>query len=96
MQHWEYNREDLHLQNFLNETSMYSQSDDHEVIDNYGNLFFYEVSKYPNERNKSGYSNLVKTGINYFFEFSPIEKNQENPPKYIECFNWGKILIYSY
>ncbi len=26
LQHWEYNREDPHLQNFLNDTSMYSQS----------------------------------------------------------------------
>jgi alkaline phosphatase D len=92
LRHWEYNREDPHFQNFLNETSMYSQSDDHEVIDNYGNWFFYEVSKYPNERNKSGYSNLVKTGINYFFEFSPIEKNQENPDQIYRMFQWGKNL----
>ena len=28
LQHWEYNREDPHLQNFLNDTSMYSQSND--------------------------------------------------------------------
>jgi alkaline phosphatase D len=92
LRHWEYNREDPHFQNFLNETSMYSQSDDHEVIDNYGNWFFYEVSKYPNERNKSGYSNLVKTGINYFFEFSPIEKNRENPDQIYRMFQWGKNL----
>lgn len=59
LQHWEYNREDPHLQNFLNDTSMYSQSDDHEVIDNYGNWSFYEIAKYPNERNKTGYPNLV-------------------------------------
>ena len=83
LQHWEYNREDPHLQNFLNDTSMYSQSDDHEVIDNYGNWSFYEVSKYPIERNKTGYPNLVKTGINYFFEFSPIKKNKENPVIFI-------------
>ena len=65
---------------------MYSQSDDHEVIDNYGNLFFYEVAKYPNERNKSGYSNLVNTRIKYFFEFSPIKKNQENPDQIYRMF----------
>jgi phosphodiesterase/alkaline phosphatase D-like protein len=67
LQHWEYNREDPHLQNFLNDTSMYSQSDDHEVIDNYGNWSFYEVSKYPNERNKNGYANLVKTGVKLLY-----------------------------
>lgn len=91
MQHCAYNK-DPHLQNFLNETSMYSQSDDHEVIDNYGNWFFYEVSKYPNERNKSGYSNLVKTGVNYFFEFSSIEKNQEKLYQIYRMFQWGKNL----
>jgi phosphodiesterase/alkaline phosphatase D-like protein len=36
VQHWEYNRADPHLQNFLANTSMYSQADDHEVIDDYG------------------------------------------------------------
>lgn len=92
LQHWEYNREDPHLQNFLNDTSMYSQSDDHEVIDNYGNWSFYEVSKYPIERNKTGYANLVKTGINYFFEFSPIEQNKENPYQIYRMFQWGKNL----
>jgi phosphodiesterase/alkaline phosphatase D-like protein len=59
LQHWEYNREDPHLQNLLNDASLYSQSDDHEVIDNYGNWSFYEISKYPNERNKTGNPNLV-------------------------------------
>ena len=92
LQHWEYNRDDPHLQNFLNDTSMYSQSDDHEVIDNYGNWSFYEVSKDPNERNKSGYANLVKTGVKYFFEFSPIEKNKERPDQIYRMFHWGKNL----
>ncbi len=55
-----------------------------------------EISKYPNERNKSFYSNLVMTGVNYFFEFSPIEKNQEKPYQIYRMFQWGKILIYSY
>ena len=68
---------------------MYSQSDDHEVIDNYGNWSFYEVSKYPNERNKIGFANLVKTGINYFFEFSPIEKNRKTRPN-IQNVSMGK------
>jgi alkaline phosphatase D len=92
LQHWEYNREDPHLQNFLNDTSMYSQSDDHEVIDNYGNWSFYEVSNDPNERNKSGYPNLVTTGVKYFFEFSPIEKNKERPDQIYRMFQWGKNL----
>jgi hypothetical protein len=75
---------------------MYSQSDDHEVIANYGNLFFYEVSKYPNERNKSSYSNLVNTGLITFLNFPLLKKIKKIQIKYIECFNGGKILIYSY
>lgn len=35
--HWEYNRADKHLQGLLSNTSLYSQADDHEVINNYGN-----------------------------------------------------------
>ena len=77
---------------------MYSQSDDHEVIDNYGNWSFYDIAKYPNERNKTGYPNLVKTGIKYFFEFSPIERNKETPNQIFRMFQreGGKTLIYSY
>jgi len=59
---------------------MYSQSDDHEVIDNYGNLFFYEVSKYPNERNKSSYSNLVNTGLITFLNFPLLKKIKKIHP----------------
>ena len=32
LKHWLYNRADPHLQNFLKNTSMYSQWDDHEVL----------------------------------------------------------------
>ena len=34
--HWEYNRADKHLQSLLSNTSLYSQADDQEVINNYG------------------------------------------------------------
>jgi phosphodiesterase/alkaline phosphatase D-like protein len=40
LDHWEYNRTDTRLQ-ILKKTSMYSQADDHEVINNYGGSWSY-------------------------------------------------------
>ena len=80
--HWEYNREDPHLQDFLKFTSLYSQADDHEVNDNYGGLWKFLNPSFKEElHNKTGYLNLVKTGIDVFFKFSPIERNQTDPDK---------------
>jgi len=91
LKHWEYNREDPHLQNFLNSTSMYSQADDHEVNDNYGGLWKFLNPSFKKElHNKTGYPNLVKTGIDVFFKFSPIERNHTDPDKIYRMFNWGK------
>ena len=38
LKHWQYNRADPYLQSFLQNTSMYSQWDDHEVINDFGAL----------------------------------------------------------
>jgi alkaline phosphatase D len=35
---------------------------------------------------------LVKTGIDVFFKFSPIERNQTNPDRIYRMSNWGKDL----
>ena len=87
LQHWEYNRADPHLQGFLANTSMYSQADDHEVIDDYGgNWSYYNSTKRP------GYHNLVTSGITTFFNFSPIDKNKEDPTRIYRSFDWGKDL----
>ena len=58
LKHWEYNRADRHLQNLLNSTSMYSQADDHEVINAYGGQWAYD---YIDSRNshREGYPKLV-------------------------------------
>ena len=91
--HWEYNREDFHLQNLLKSTSLYSQADDHEITDNYGGQWQYLNPHFdPKLHNKTGYPNLVKTGIDVFFKFSPIDRNQSEPDKIYRMFNWGKNL----
>jgi alkaline phosphatase D len=89
--HWKYNREDPHLRGFLNSTSFYSQADDHEVNDNYGGLWkFLNPSFKKQLHNKTGYHNLVKIGIDVFFKFSPIQRNQTDPDRIYRMFNWGK------
>ena len=93
LKHWEYNRADPHLQKFLGNTSLYSQSDDHEVINNYGGKWKeYSISEDKDERNRDGYPNLVKVGMELFFEFSPIDRNHLDPNRIYRSFNWGKYL----
>lgn len=90
LQHWMYNRADPHLQNLLRNTSLYSQSDDHDVIDDYGGSWDYYKNKV---NSRKGYTNLIKAGIDSFFNFSPIDKNIEDHPNRIyRSFNWGKDL----
>jgi len=90
VKHWEYNRADPHLQKFLQSTSMYSQADDHEVINDYGGQWeYYWTKKF---ENTEGYRNLVDTGIDVFFNFSPIERNRDEPDRIYRSFNWGKYL----
>jgi len=93
LDHWLYNRDDPNQQNLLNSTSMYSQGDDHEVIDNYGKLWkSYSITDDKNLTDKTGYPNLVKTGMDLFFKFSPIERNQTEHDKIYRMFNWGKDI----
>ena len=61
----------LHLQNFLKNTSIYSQWDDHEVINDFGaNWSYLNVEN----QNRTGYKNLVQEGRKLFFNFSPIDE----------------------
>ena len=87
--HWEYNRADPHLQSLLRNTSMYSQADDHEVINDYGGKWSYWTSA---TKNRTGFPNLVKAGINAFFNFSPMDRNKDEPNRIYRSFHWGKDL----
>lgn len=42
-------------------------------------------------RNRTGYQNLVQAGTETFFNFSPIERNQQEPNRSIDC-SLGKDL----
>jgi len=87
--HWEYNRADRHLQGLLSNTSLYSQADDHEVINNYGNWSYWSNQT----KEKEGFTNLVKSGIETFFDYSPIDKrNNTTPYQIYRNFSWGKDM----
>ena len=86
--HWAYNRDDHHLQEFLKNVPLYSQADDHEVANNWGNWsYFNNATKY-----RGSFHNVVKAGLDAFFSYSPIEKNQSDPYHIYRSFKWGKDL----
>jgi alkaline phosphatase D len=91
--HWEYNRSDRHLIGLLQNTSLYSQSDDHEVVNDYGGNWSYLSNE---TKDRLGFPNLVKAGIQAFFNFSPIDVRNDNhtgePNRIYRSFNWGKDL----
>jgi alkaline phosphatase D len=87
LKHWIYNMGDPHLQGFLGNTSMYIQWDDHEVINDFGSKWSYWNSQ---NKNRTGYQNLVQAGREAFFNFSPIERNQQDPDRIYRSFHWGK------
>lgn len=87
LKHWIYNRADGHLKNFLKNTSIYSQWDDHEVINDFGaNWSYWNVEN----QDRTGYKNLVQEGRKAFFNFSPIDRNNTiNHDVIYRSFSWG-------
>ena len=89
LKHWEYNRSDKHYQNLLSYIPLYSQADDHEVADDYsGKSEFYKIPS----KDRKGFPNLIKEGLGVFFNFSPIDRNPEEPLRIYRSFQWGKDL----
>jgi alkaline phosphatase D len=89
LEHWQYNRADPYLQSFLQNTSMYSQWDDHEVINDFGALWPYWNSL---NKERKGYPNIVNAGSEAFFNFSPIDRNPDDPNRIYRSFSWGPDL----
>jgi alkaline phosphatase D len=95
MEHWKYNRNDTYFKEFLRNISMYSQWDDHEIINDFG-------SKWPYWNlfsvNREGYPNIAKEGINGFLYYSPLDSDNDNGAgnnsytRIYRSFNWGKDL----
>lgn len=89
LKHWRYNREDPHFQKFLQSTPMYSQWDDHEVINDFGARWSYWNSS---TKDRAGYQNLVNAGRDSLFNYSPIARNPRDPNRIYRSFNWGSDL----
>jgi alkaline phosphatase D len=89
LKHWQYNRADPYLQGFLQDTSMYTQWDDHEVINDFGALWPYWNSF---NKDREGYPNIVNEGREAFFNYSPTDRNQDDKNRIYRSFNWGPYL----
>jgi alkaline phosphatase D len=93
--HWKYNRNDTYFKDFLKNTSMYSQWDDHEIINDFGSRWPY-WNLFNTDR--EGYSNIVKEGTEAFLHYSPINNNnssksgEDDLSHIYRSFNWGKDL----
>jgi alkaline phosphatase D len=87
--HWQYNRADPYFQDFLQNTSMYSQWDDHEVINDFGALWPYWNSF---NKDREGYPNIVNEGRKAIFDYSPIDRNRNDTNRIYRSFNWGPNL----
>ena len=97
LEHWKYNRNDTYFKEFLSNVSMYSQWDDHEIINDFG-------SKWPDwnlfSTDREGYPNIVKEGTDAFLYYSPVgsDNNNNNDTENVSdthiyrSFNWGKDL----
>jgi alkaline phosphatase D len=95
MEHWKYNRNDTYFKEFLRNVSMYSQWDDHEIINDFGakwpywNLFTV---------NREAYPNIVNEGRNAFFYYSPLDIDNSNDTAtdydmhIYRSFSWGEDL----
>jgi alkaline phosphatase D len=99
LEHWKYNRNDTYFKEFLRNVSMYSQWDDHEIINDFG-------SKWPYwslfSVNREGYPNIIREGTDAFFYYSPVDSDDNNNTnndtandsnkRIYRSFNWGRDL----
>jgi alkaline phosphatase D len=83
--HWRYNRADPSFQRFLLEVPIYSQWDDHEVINDFG-------ASWPSlaaAGERQGYSVLVRAGRETLFDFHPLWAEPAEPERLYRSFRWG-------
>lgn len=83
--HWRYNQADGHFQRFLLEVPIYSQWDDHEVINDFGAPW----ASWTAAKARRGYSTLVRAGREAFFDFHPLAPPAEEPERIYRSFRWG-------
>ena len=84
--HWRYNRADPHFQSLLSKTSMYSQWDDHEVINDFGAAW----PTWTAAIERDGYPTLVREGRKALFDFHPMRRHPREPDRIYRSFRWGR------
>ncbi len=87
--HYRYSLADKSYSNFLSEVPMYSQWDDHEVINDFGAPWDYWNK---NNEEREGFTNLVTAGRDAFFHYSPIAPNEEEPNRIYRQFSRGSAM----
>jgi alkaline phosphatase D len=83
--HWRYNQADPHFQRFLLQVPIYSQWDDHEVINDFGAPW----TAWTAAKARKGYPTLVRAGREAFFDFHPLSPPAEEPERIYRSFRWG-------
>jgi len=86
--HWRYNRSDASFQRFLLEVPMYSQWDDHEVINDFGAAW----PRWAAASDREGYPVLVRAGRETLFDFHPLWPHPEEPERIYRSFRWGAAV----
>jgi alkaline phosphatase D len=68
---------------------MYTQWDDHDVINDFGAEWDYWNL---DNQDRPGFPNIVAAGRKALFDYNPIDKNQDDPNQIFRSFNWGQYL----
>ena len=97
LEHWKYNRNDTYFKEFLRNVSMYSQWDDHEIINDFGSRWLYWNLF---STGREGYPNIVKEGTDAFLYYSALDIDnitsndsaRDRDGHIYRSFNWGKNL----
>ena len=87
--HWEYNRGDSHAQKLYRSIPVYSQTDDHEVADDYSGTAKYYIKEHSN---RTGFQNIEYQGLQAFFDYAPIKQLNVEPFRIYRNFSWGSNL----
>lgn len=84
--HWRYNRADPAVRDFLQQTPMFAQWDDHEVINDFGGPW----PGSPRAPERAGYPNLVALGRRVLFEWHPMRRDASDPERIYRASRWGR------
>ena len=89
LRHYRYNRADPFYQSFMRRVPTISQWDDHEVINDFGAPWAYWNSA---TVSRAGYPNIVRAGLDTFFAYSPIRRQDDDPDRIYRSFRYGQHL----